>query len=227
MKYKTDLHCHTSEASGCASECGADTVKKYIDCGYTSLVITNHFSPNHKGERSHAEFVEGFFRAADIARNAANGKINIITGAELKTNENSNEYLILGELTRDIMLGIPDIFDMSLPDLHKYFNSRGCLFIQAHPMRNGIKMIEHGFVDGYEVVNSHPEWESRNAVALALADFYNSDGHVIMTAGTDHHDPHHVPKAGILTDAPIENGTELVRILKSKKHTVFNDSEIR
>lgn len=43
MKYKTELHCHTSEISACSRETGAEVAAKYIAHGYTTLVVTNHF----------------------------------------------------------------------------------------------------------------------------------------------------------------------------------------
>ena len=41
-KYKTELHCHTVEMSGCASETAAAMIDKYVACGYTTVVLTNH-----------------------------------------------------------------------------------------------------------------------------------------------------------------------------------------
>ena len=39
ITYKTELHCHTAEASTCAHETAAATVEKYIRHGYTTLVL--------------------------------------------------------------------------------------------------------------------------------------------------------------------------------------------
>ncbi len=222
-KYKTDLHCHTSEASDCASECGADTVEKYIRLGYSSVVITNHFSRNHLNSfgGEYEAFADRFFEAASAARRAAGGRINVLTGMELKAQPHYNEYLIYG-VTREMMAGIPDVFTWYIDRVHEYFAEQGCVVIQSHPMRYGITNVEPEFLDGYEILNAHTAWNSHNDVAELWAREVGGEGK-ILTAGTDHHDPDNIPTAGILTTEPIVSSSQLTETLKSGRFKIFSE----
>ena len=42
MKFKTDLHIHTSDVSKCAHISTDEVVEFYIKKGYSTIVITNH-----------------------------------------------------------------------------------------------------------------------------------------------------------------------------------------
>ena len=223
MKYKTDLHCHTSEMSGCASENLYDTTQKYINCGYTSLVITNHFkSKNRVGELSdYKTYVDAHFDIIDKAAEAAHGKLYIIPGVELKMKDSINEYLIFGA-TREIFYGIPEIFDKNIKYVHDYFSSHGCLVIQSHPMRWGISLVRPEHIDGYEVLNTHVNHENHNDIAEIIAERIGGEGK-IRTAGTDHHDACQIPNTGILTEEPVTSGEELVRVMKSGRYEIFHE----
>ena len=227
MKYKLDLHCHTSEISGCASENLYDTVEKYIKHGYTSLAVTNHFKYENKsrlGESApmdHKAYVDAHFDVIDEAAKAGGGRINIIPGIEMTLRENRNEYLVFGA-TREILYGIPEIFEETIERVHDYLSSHGCVVIQAHPMRWGMTLIRPEYVDGYEVLNTHKNHDSHNDLALTLAKRIGGEGK-IHTAGTDHHDGCQIPDTGILTDDPVKTGEDLVKILKSGKYEIFEE----
>lgn len=223
MKYKTDLHCHTSEASDCASENLYDTVKKYIDCGYTSLAITNHFEhvafihERYKGD--YKAYVDAHFDAIEAAMEAGKDKLYILPGIEIKFNGSHNEYLVFG-VTREILYEVPGIFDVGVEGAHDYFASRGCLLIQAHPMRWDISLVRPQYIDGYEIKNTSPGHNGHNDIVEIIADRIGGS-EKIRTAGTDHHHDYHIPDTGILTDEPIKNGEELVRILKSGNYEII------
>lgn len=222
-KYKTDLHCHTAEASSCSSEGGADTVEKYIKCGYSSVVITNHFSPNHFRNfgGTYESFVDRYFGAVETAREAAAGRINVLYGLELKTGDSFDDFLVYG-VDREMMLSFPDIFECDLSKFYPYFSERGCLVIQAHPMRFGITLNDPRWLDGYEVINTHTEWDSHNDIAAVWAREVGGPGK-ILTAGTDHHDAQNIPSSGILTKEPVTSNSRLVEILRSGDYTLFEE----
>ena len=44
------------------------------------------------------------------------------------------------------------------------------------------------------------------------------DRDYILTSGTDHHDPHHVPDGGIESEEEIVTTDDLIRVLKSHKY---------
>ena len=45
MKFKTELHCHSRTVSDCASITPAEIVEKYLESGYTTVVLADHLSP--------------------------------------------------------------------------------------------------------------------------------------------------------------------------------------
>lgn len=219
--YKTDLHCHTAELSYCSSESACNTVKRYVELGYTSVVITNHFVGWEMRERglSYEEYVDRHFDVAEAAAEEVRGKLHVIPGMELALNGSHNDYLIFGA-TREIMYAIPDIFAMELGDVHDYLSKNGCLLIQAHPMRFDITLVRPQYLDGYEVLNTHVNHPNHNDIAMLLAKSIGGEGK-ILTAGSDHHDAEQTPSSGIMTDEPITDAAQLVAVLKSGKYNIF------
>lgn len=221
FKYKTELHCHTSEASRCATENTADTVKKYIEAGYTTLTLTNHFARGHMYEHeSFDDYVDRYFGAVRLARDSADGAIHIICGMELNLSESSNDYLVFGA-SEELIRKSPGIFDMSISEAHDYLASFGCIVLQAHPMRFGITMIRPEWVDGYEVLNTHTAWDSHNKIARLWAQEVGGDGK-ILTSGTDHHDADNMPTGGIITAEPITSEEELLSVLRSSEYELLD-----
>ena len=218
MAYKTELHCHTSEFSGCSNTPGRDAAEKYIEHGYTTLVVTNHFFKGSHGYTDHKELCRNFFEAAEIVRDAAGDRMNVLTGMEVRFEELPNDFLVFG-MTEEMAADMPDMFDMGVARFHDAVKDKGVLVIQAHPFRFGQTVINPALVDGIEVFNGHPRWNSHNEVAriwAALwAEHYCRDKRFILTSGTDHHDQWHMPDGGIETEKPITTNEELIAALKS------------
>ena len=229
MKFKTELHCHTSLASGCADCSERDTVEKYVEHGYTTLVLTNHFHQRGIDESCGGDYraaVDRFFEAYRLAKEAAAGRINVLCGMELRFTENDNDYLVYG-MTEEYVRSHENIHDDDVSHAHEMFLRDGILIIQAHPMRNRIRIVNPRFVDGYEVFNGHNDVFSRNEMAEAWYD-YNVKYHpgLIQISGTDHHDGWHRPGAGILTDEPIETMDQLLATLRSGKYELIKRPDI-
>lgn len=97
MKYKTELHAHTSEVSRCAHICGEELVEIYEKAGYSTVVITDHMSkrtfPVVK-KRKWNEYVDDYLIGYNAAKKAAQGRLNIILGMEISFYENDNDYLV-------------------------------------------------------------------------------------------------------------------------------------
>ena len=218
MKYRTELHCHTSEASGCADECAADTVEKYIALGYDTIVLTNHFSRYEHDENdpdSYGAMVDKQMRALRLAKEAAGDRLNVLFGIELRLFENSNDYLVFGA-TEDLLRGHPELLKMDVWGAHAFLNDNGAIMIHAHPMRTGCTITDPWSVDGSEFYNGHNQQRSGNERALAWASYGRSiRKRVIYTSGSDKHDRHHVPDGGIITDEPITSMEQLLSVLES------------
>ena len=223
MKYKTELHCHTSEISACSRETGAEVAEKYIAHGYTTLVVTNHFEkwsfehrfPGDTWEQK----LDYYYDAVDRVRETAGDRLNVLCGQELRFEYDPNDYLVFGA-PREAYYPVPGIFDQSIKEAHEYLHELGAIVIQAHPFRFGMKLTHPSYVDGYEIANGHPGHHSHNDLAEAWARRFVNH-HPIMTTGTDEHEPTHTPNGGIITDEPITSNDELLAALRSGKYELI------
>ena len=229
-KYKTELHCHTSEVSHCAGECAADTVEKYLRYGYSTLVLTNHLAGSNfrrmgLGDDAPWEdkvkmYVDGYYKMKD----AAAGRLNVLFGAEIRFDELENDYLLFG-MTPEFLSDHPDIYKMSLQDFYNEINHPNrFIIIQAHPMRFHMQHVYPWFVDGWEIYNGHPHNESYNKAAKAYAEYFPAK---IFTSGTDHHDADHFPAGGIETDYEIKTMDALMDTFRARSYTLIEEEDVR
>ena len=220
MQFKTELHAHTSEASRCGDFTVYEVADKYIAAGYTTLVLTNHYFEGPKMQQIEASgvtWVEHYIDTYRKMRDYAKGKLNILLGCELRFPGNRNDYLIYG-LDEEFLRAHADMHLMDYKSFSAFARENGLLFIQAHPFRNGIFIVDPKYLDGVEVFNAHAGHDARNDLANSFALRYG----LIRISGGDFHHPYHVPgDAGILTDFPIETMEQLVSTLKSGDYTLI------
>ena len=212
MQFKTELHAHTSEVSPCGHVTAPDVADRFIQEGYTSLVITNHYSAyiidNLKG--SWREKMDHYMYPYYLMREHAADRLNVILGCELRFEGNYNDYLIYG-ITEEFLRENPDLHKMSLRSFTPLARENGFLVVQAHPFRNEIQIVPPELLDGMETFNGTPSYDGRNTIANEWAKRYN----LIRTSGSDFHNPDQHGTGGILTSAAIRTGEELVTVLKS------------
>ena len=221
-KYKTELHCHSSEVSGCSSVNINDVVEKYIEHGYTSLVLTNHLYTFNLFEEYKAK-VDLLFDTCAKAREIAGDRLNVLDGVEFRLDD-GNDYLLFG-VTKEFLLSDPELSDLEAHELKEKAEKYGIIVIHAHPLRFNQRHLHPSAIHGYEVFNGHPEQRSNNeAVDLIFAPMAKEGK--ILTSGTDHHDGHHMPNAGIVTDAPITSLDELTATLRSGNYSLIKGDKI-
>ena len=218
--FKTELHCHSLDISQCARVNVNDIIEKFTQAGYSSLVLSNHFTFDTMKAKATdwTDFVEKFVSAYEKLKAEAQGKLNILLGAELRFNQNCNDYLLYG-VTKDFLLAHPEIFELNPEKLYPILKENGILFVQAHPFRNGMTVVRPCFLDGVEVFNGHMGHDSRNEIANAWADKYG----LIKTSGTDFHYKDVPANAGILTEEEITSMEQLVNILKSGNYELIRN----
>ncbi len=197
MTYKTELHCHTSEVSKCSSVPAEQIVEPYIEKGYSTLVITNHFSPysfDHIEDAPWEEKIDLFMSAYHNAVKASKGRLNILLGMEYRNVYSANDYLVYG-VTEEILRKYNydskhNFIQMKLKAFRKIADEHGMLIFQAHPFRNGMTITNPELLDGIEVLNGHRRHDSRNDVAalwarkFALLKIGGSDAHQSGDEGT-------------------------------------------
>ena len=117
MSFKTELHCHMN-FSGCSDVSAADMVEKYVAAGYSTVVVTNHFNQGYLSrEGSFEKLVRGTFDAIEEVREAAAGRLNILTGMELTLKCMPNDFLLYG-ITEEFISGVgEEIFDLRIPSV--------------------------------------------------------------------------------------------------------------
>ena len=220
-----DIHCHTSEVSGCGQTPAAEAVRLYDSMGYKGVMITDHFNshllknnPDATWEDKVNYFMSGYNSAVEEARKLGSFKVYI--GAELRFDENGNDYLLFG-LNKDKLLKMEKLTQMSTEDGIKLIHSLDCIIIQAHPFRNGCTIITPGQLDGIEAFNGHKGHDSRNDIAHKWAKKFG----YIMTSGSDFHGEHD-PTSGIYVDNIPENEDELRDLILSGNFDLKTDADL-
>lgn len=217
MQFKTELHAHTSEVSPCGHVTAPEVADRFIQEGYSSLVITNHYCDyvidNLKG--SWREKMDYYMLPYYLMREHAGDRLHVILGCELRFEGNINDYLIYG-ITEDFLRENPNLHKMSLRSFAPLAREYGFLVVQAHPFRNGIQVVSPELLDGMETFNGTPTYDGRDTIADAWARRYG----LIRTSGSDFHNPDQYGTGGILTNAAIRTGEELVAVLKSGDYTL-------
>ncbi len=215
-KFRTELHAHTHPASPCGDFSPEETVKKYAELGFDSLVISNHFYPimrfRDDKEKCVAEYLKDFDEAEKAGKKYG---ITVILGCEFRFTENVNDYLLFG-IDREF-LGIAfDSMPKGLEAFSKTFRSESTLLIQAHPFRDGMTRVSPSFLDGIEVFNMHPGHNSRVALAARFAKEHN----LIVTCGSDFHHENHQGTTALLTKTKMQNSGDIVAALKSRDYLI-------
>lgn len=193
--YLYETHMHTSEASACAHNTGAEMARAYKEAGYTGIIITDHFFyGNTAVDRSlpWKEWVERYCLGYEHAKEEGD-KIGLQVFFGWEAGYHGSEFLIYG-LDKEWLIRHPEIRDASVERQLQLVHADGGIVIQAHPFREAsyIKEIRvyPDYVDGVEGINAshtsflkserHPEY---NEKALVYAASHNFP----LTAGSDQH----------------------------------------
>ncbi|MBR3598240.1 MAG: PHP domain-containing protein [Clostridia bacterium] len=212
-RFQTELHAHTSPASSCSQIVPEKLAKIYKDLGYSAVCVVNHFVYEYQG-LSKKELIDRYF--GDFERAEKRGKeigIKVILGAEIRFNENDNDYLIYG-VTRDMLEEIYNLLPYGVDNFRKVYKMPDSVFLQAHPFREGMERVDPAILDGIEVYNVHPNHNSKIGLAAVYA---KEQGFSIITSGSDFHHPDrkHEGVSAIRTKVLPEDSFHLASILRS------------
>ncbi len=218
MQYKTELHVHTSEVSPCAHMTASEVADRYIEDGYHSIVVTNHYTDYvlTLGGETWEEQIEHYLSGYRRMKEYAGDRMHVLLGCELCFTENWNDYLIIG-VTEEFLRAHPNLQRMTLKTFLPFARENGLLVVQAHPFRNRMTVMPPELLDGVEVFNGSYNQDSRNEIALRWAERYN----LIRTSGSDLHNANGFTGGGILTDEPVTDTAQLVSILRSGAYQLY------
>ncbi|MBQ6824520.1 MAG: PHP domain-containing protein [Clostridia bacterium] len=213
--FKTETHLHVSEVSRCSHLTAAEMVEYYRAAGYTTLIVTDHFSQHtmeHWGSSSVISHLDIQFRGYEAAKKAAEGtELRILCGTEISLNTTPNHYLLYG-FTKDFFAR-EDLLELTPEELYAYAKEHGVYMVQAHPYRDEKCHPTFDCVDAVEGYNSNPRHENFSNRTVALAKEYGKP----ITSGSDAHRPEDVAGGGVITEAPIETIEDYITALQTGK----------
>lgn len=214
--FRTELHAHTLPISRCSDFYAEELIELYKKVGVHSIVLTNHFTPDHIKRGSKSEVVKEYIDVYKRFKTVANENgIEAIFGMELRFTENLNDYLLYGIEESDVEV-IYDFVDAGLEEFYKAFKKDGVLVVQAHPKRDRMTDIDTRYVDGQEGFNMHLGHNSRVALATACA---NEKG-LIVTGGSDVHHLGHEGGCLLRSKCKITTSLGLCSVLESRDYVL-------
>ena len=218
--YIYETHLHTCQASACGKSPGRDYIQRYIDAGYTGIIVTDHFyRGNCAIDRAMPwrEFVKRFCAGYEDARNEGEKRgFPVFFGWE--ENFDGDEYLIYGP-DGDWMMAHPEMPVWTRRQQYDAIREAGGCVVQAHPFRarsyNHTIYLSQWLCDAVEVYNSGnaPEW---NRLAMRYAEVIGVPG----TAGSDNHcaDTMRPDRlAGVAFDRPLQDIGDYVAAILNRQ----------
>lgn len=209
-KFKVELHAHTSPASPCSRVSPEELAERFKNKGYDSVAITNHFmyAENEDEEEKITHWLDDFHRAKAAGEKLG---INVILGAELRFAESLNDYLIYG-IEEDELYEINPLLSFGIDNFYKKFKNERNIILQAHPFRDMMSRANPESLDGIEVFNMHPNHNSR----IALAAKYARENNLLISAGTDFHEPEREGICAVYSKTPVYDTYDVVNMIKSQ-----------
>jgi hypothetical protein len=188
MAYLYETHLHTSQGSLCGVSKGRDYIGKYLDLGYTGIMITDHFyRGNCAVERGLPwdRWVEKFCGGYEDAREEGERRgLDVFFGWE--ETFDGDDYLVYG-LDKEWLLAHPGVRRWTRKEQFDEVRRFGGCVVQAHPFRQHHYIhclhLSPGCVDAVEAANGG----NYEASYDALAWVYAKRAKLPVTAGTDIH----------------------------------------
>jgi len=186
MAYLYETHLHTKEGSACGISRGRDYIQRYLDLGYTGIIITDHFFRGSCAVSRYLrwdKWVHEFCRGYENAREeGARRGLDVFFGWE--ETFDGDDYLVYG-LDKQWLLEHPEAVGWTRKEQFEETRRWGGCVVQAHPFRqyHYIGRISlSGAVDAVEAANGANQ-RSFDALAWAYAKKLN----LPVTAGSDIH----------------------------------------
>ena len=228
MKYLIELHCHTAETSSCSTVSGETLVDIYKAINYNAITITDHYYNGYfdlLGDMPWNEKIDKYLSGyRNAKKHGDNVRVNVLLGIELRFADNFNDYLIYG-LDEQLLYDYPLLYEYKLEKFSKFAKEHNLLFIQAHPFRNGMVVINHDYLDGIEVYNGHMWHNSRNKLAELIHEEQNKKRPFIAVSGSDCHNISHEGRGGIIVDSLPKNSAEVASIFRGGEYKLYKSDE--
>ncbi len=220
--YKIETHLHTKLVSACGWLSPETIISEYKAKGYAAVAVTDHFHRAWLGTAGitlgrgidvAAEFLRGYDAVYEAGEKAG---IKVYYGAELRFDENDNDYLLFG-YEKELLNNTDEILSMGISEFSKIAKQAGALIIQAHPYRTGCVPANPFFIEGVEAYNMNFRHSNSNEKVVEFAKKNN----LIMLAGSDCHRPEDIGLSGILSDTLPEDSMAFAKLIRSGSFTMI------
>jgi len=218
MAYLYETHLHTKESSSCGVSRGRDYIQRYLDLGYSGVIITDHFFNGNCNVDRHLpwnKWVHEFCRGYEHAREEGERRgLDVFFGWE--ESFGSSDYLIYG-LDKKWLLEHPEVKDWTayeqLTEVRRY---GGCV-VYAHPFRFAYSADRFLFLDeSFDAIEAANAGNQSSSDALAM-EFAKKNG-IPVTAGSDIHyagDIYPWSVFGVFLDRKMESVNDYVNAVKN------------
>lgn len=208
--YTIELHAHTNPASSCGDFLASEVVEIYRAAGVSSLAITNHFNSELLvGDVK--ENIKKYLEDYHLAKDSANGEINVILGIEIRFDEAWNDYLVFG-IEEDELEFYAELTPHGIENFYKEAKNERNVIIQAHPFRNNVTLAPVNSIDGIEAYNVHPVHNQRNAFSVRHAKKHD----LLVTGGSDFHHVNHHALCLMRTQNELKDSFDVASAIKSR-----------
>ena len=207
---------HTAQVSACAVSTAAEQVARYKDCGYTGIIVTDHFingnstCPRHLPWQDKMAFFAAGYEAAKEA--GAECGLDVFFGWEYSLR--GTDLLTYG-LGMDFLLANPGMDKLSIQEYSALVRANGGYLAQAHPFRYAAYIqnpfpVQPEYLDGLEVYNaSMPDEVNSQAFVFA------KNNGLPMQAGSDAHNASLPYFAGVWLDKKANGVQDIITAVKS------------
>ena len=224
-----ETHLHTTEASACANNSGAEMARACKAAGYTGIIVTDHFvHGNTCVDRSlpWSEWVEKYCKGYENAK-AEGDKIGLQVFFGWEACYQGTEFLING-LSKEWLFAHPEIRDCTIPEQFDLVHADGGLVVHCHPYREESYIPEvrlfPEYTDAVEAVNAthsckksvahnDPAFDDRAKEYAKAHDFS-------VTAGSDIHSVD-LLYGGIAFARKLEDSRDYVKAIMGRESSVL------
>ena len=218
MKYKIEMHAHTSQTSPCGQLSAEELVELYVKAGYSGIVITDHFRlgstilPQDDPEAQLRKFFSGHEAAW---RAGARAGIRVYQGAEIFFEKSPHQEFLLYGAEPEFFKKCLAYIHGSIEEFYPFARENDVLVFCAHPYRDCPP--DPNFIDGVEAYNMKPGVDLHNERSVQFA----LDNGLMQISGSDTHAVAHVARGGIAADILPADGAELRKLLQSGNYTLI------
>lgn len=224
MSYLYETHLHTNVGSKCGITAPEDYIPRYLDKGFTGIVVTDHFFNGNCAVDPSLPWknkVDAYCRSYERAKEEGD-KRGLAVFFGMETRLGNDEYLIYG-IDKAFLYAHPEIETASHVEQYQLVHEAGGAVVQAHPYRErdyetALDIYPY-CVDAFEGYNKENS-RSEDQKSVLLAAKY----HLPLTAGSDIHNIDWIKEAepfGVISETKWESSRDYANLLRKKQEGLW------